>query len=321
MIERWLIAVLCIFSLVSIPSTARADTTSVNAPGWTWHNMTAYDDPSLTNSTGLAGGPSADGAYTFHGTGVILYGVTGPYVSVDGRRHRTGSVRLSIDGQTKTEVSMLHDDFDAGVNVTSVTGLPNASHDIKIEPIGGWVILTAIEVVSGDAPKAADVPDAKDGVGEKLKLGDIPTGYYRIVPATATAQTIDVKDFKTDDGTQIQLYTGNTSIKQPNQWFLFKMLTPGHYSVSPVSDATEMLSLMPGTEPHFPTNIWRNVHTDSQVWLLVPEMNGTWRLSPSYRPALCLTAGAGYSNLAAVDSEPWGNFSSQFWIITPEMPR
>jgi len=317
MLKRVIIAVLLsgLFAAAAAASSERL--VPVADPGWTWTAAVTYDNSALSPSACMACGPESAGSYSTSGTGFVVLGLTGPYASVGGHRRRMGKIRLSIDGQVKTEVSMSHTSFDADVNVTSVTGLPAGKHDIKIEALDGWVIVSGVKVVN-DA--AADKTPADDP-SQAVALGDIPPGVYRLVPITAPLLTLDVKDFKTDDGTGIQLWTGNTSVAQNNQWFHVTRVSHGHYQVCPIADTGELLSIMPGSTTNRATHIWRDVKNDAQVWLLNPQEGGSWRLIPASDPTYALTSAGGTSNGVGVDSEPWAGYPTQLWRITDQMPR
>jgi len=309
-------------SVLSAPASAAAEhTVPVTDPGWNWIATAPYDNSALSATACLACGPQSSGSYTAEGSGFIILGVTGPYALVDGHKRRMGKIRLSIDGQVKTEVSMAHGQFDPDVDVTSVTGLPGGKHQIKIDAVDGWVVVAGVRVISADSTVSADKAPSTADAPKSLLRGDIPQGVYRIVPTTAPLLALDVKDFKTDDGTGIQLWTGNTSIRQPNQWLQFTRISQGHYHISPTSDTIELLSLMPGTTSNRATHIWRDMELDAQVWLLVPQGYGMWRLSPQSEPTLALTCGMGTNDGIAVDSEPWAGYQTQMWRITDQMPR
>jgi hypothetical protein len=280
--------------------------------------MSACNDPAMSGSAAMAGGPSTDGTIPFHGGGVIVYGLTGATVQVDGHRHRIGSVRVSIDGQVRTMASMQRSDTEPDTDVTSVTGLPDGDHTLKIEPVGGWIAVNSIKVLPGATPTPSDKPAASAKPDDGPTLGDVPDGYYRLVPVNAPTMTLDVKDNKTFDGTPMQLWTGNTSIKQPNQWFYFTQVSSGHCRITPVSEPGESMSALPGGG----VALWHDAGNDAQLWLLIPLANGEWRLSPASQPDLALSLTAGRTdNGAPITAQTWNVYGMDRWRITDQMPR
>src|SRR5580704_11828638 len=81
--------------------------------GWIWSGMSEYDDPAIASGKGRAGGPDSYAAYTISGTSVSIAMMQAPSISVDGRSHRMGKVKISIDGSTKA-VARLYSDVASG---------------------------------------------------------------------------------------------------------------------------------------------------------------------------------------------------------------
>jgi len=156
------------FGLLSATSTVRADVVQPASSaghasivddadsGWTWSSMAAYSDIGLAKGSGHAGGPGAYGVYTFNGTGVDIFVMRGSTVNIDGRTHRIGKLKVSIDGHEKAEVALSAAAADYNVSAFNVSGLPSKLHVLEIEPESGWAIIDYIKVSSDDDP--ADSP-------------------------------------------------------------------------------------------------------------------------------------------------------------------
>lgn len=124
--------------------TALADT----APGWVWSGMEQVDAPASPHGgTAHAGGPGSYGAYTFSGTGVDVYAMLGPVIEADGRTHRMGKLKVSIDGSLKADPSLFRpQDNDADLDAFTINGLNPGNHVLQVEPDGGWAAVEYIQV-------------------------------------------------------------------------------------------------------------------------------------------------------------------------------
>jgi len=107
----------------SLPTgAAKVSTVDDGEAGWIWNAMVAVDDSSFEGGTAHAGGPGSYGAYTFHGTGGDVTGMTGPFITVDGRSHKMGRIKFSLDGKSVGALSVSTPDTQYGINLLHVVG-------------------------------------------------------------------------------------------------------------------------------------------------------------------------------------------------------
>jgi len=149
--------------LLSMPMTALANGASLDQTaaakiddgnsGWTWSGMNSVSDPGYTGGAAHAGGIGTFGIYTFQGTRIQVYTMSGPAVVVNGRPHKMGKLRVSIDGKIKSTVSLLQTDQSFEVQACDIPGLSDGNHVLQVEPVGGWVVVDEIRVFgkSGNA--------------------------------------------------------------------------------------------------------------------------------------------------------------------------
>jgi len=168
------------------PTTESAPTSVIDdsAGAWMWHGMAAYDDVNLHGGSGHAGGSGSFGAYTFTGTGIDIFCVAGQSISVDGRAHKIGSVKVSIDGSLKAEARLYHPGDEYEVDAYSVSDLSPGVHVLQVEPDGGWV---GVDYIALRQPAPAEggtpVESSKAGNGpssnEQPQTGNVPTAVQR----------------------------------------------------------------------------------------------------------------------------------------------
>jgi hypothetical protein len=136
--------------------------------GWTWSGMVPYSNVGLAKSTGHAGGPGSYGVYTFDGTGIDIVVMRAPSVNVDGRSHKMGKLKISIDGHLKAEVSASSTDDDFNFSAYSVDGLPSKYHVVQLEPDAGWAVVDYIRVRNGSEGTGASPADPSNGLPSVL---------------------------------------------------------------------------------------------------------------------------------------------------------
>jgi len=174
--------------------------TDTNAPGWVWNGMDTYEDSQLSRGAGKAGG-SGFGAYTFNGTGIAVYVMKAPNVTIDGRVHKMGRLRVLIDGNLKAAVAVSSTDTQYGYRAFTADGLSTGNHVLQLEPDAGWVVIDGIRVIGG-----VDTPDAQPGdpnspTGSKATKGGQPQQilfYGKTQPLVTENQVIfssNVKGF------------------------------------------------------------------------------------------------------------------------------
>lgn len=292
------------------PAPAPATTPTnvgVNDPGWTWSGMSEYDDPEIPSGQGRAGGPGTSGTYSFTGTAVSIFVLRCPVVAVGGRQHRTGSLRISIDGRPQHVISVSSSDSECNVDACDVTELANTLHVLQLEPVDGWAIVCGIKI----GGQSDTTPT------QKLVGASIPDGEYRIFPTSAPTQTLDVVDRATTDGTLLQIWVQTTTYQQENQWFHITQTGPGLYSIHPLNAPTEAISVFrtPGA-PQATTGIWNDVSNPAQTWIMAVVAPATYRLSPEIDQNLALTVSGGMmANGTKVICKPWADGSDQQWQI------
>lgn len=119
------------------------------SPGWVWTGMSATSNPDFSNGAAHAGGIGASGSITFAGTGVEVYSMTGPSISVDGKAHKMGTLNVSIDGEPSSKMPLGGRDLIYGVSAAKITGLRNGNHVLQVTATGGWIAVDRV-VISGE---------------------------------------------------------------------------------------------------------------------------------------------------------------------------
>jgi len=143
---------------VSSVPTSPAGITIVDdsAPGWVWNDMLAYSDPTFRGGGGHAGGPGADGTYTFHGTSVEIFGLAGPSLDMKGRLHKLGRVKITLDGEALDSVPDAPKTASPTVEkLVELSGLTEGDHVLQVEPESGWIAIDYLKVTDPAALAAA----------------------------------------------------------------------------------------------------------------------------------------------------------------------
>jgi len=151
------------FAVQADIASPSAPAASSQALGWTWSGMVDYPNQLIANGAGHAGGPGSFGALTFQGASVDVYCVKGPTVTVDQRAHRTGKVKITLDGQEKDTVLLSDRDTNFGVKVYSASSLSDGIHVLQVEPVGGWAIVDHVDVHAKPAPASAEARASVNG--------------------------------------------------------------------------------------------------------------------------------------------------------------
>jgi len=294
------------------PAVSSSVVDDANA-GWTWSGFVEYDDSQLHGGTAHAGGPGNYAVYTFTGTSVDVIVMKGPSITIDGRHHRVGSMQVSIDGHLKGDESLRSDSPDYNVDGFSASGLSSGIHVLKIDPQDGWVVVDYIRVHTGDS---SDDPGKLDD--KAVPAGPpviIPEGNYRIYPRLSSTSTLDDKDWKTDNGTPLQIWKNGDH--QKNQWFHLTPLGHGKYwMATEQSPNRAMTMLAPNADGSLPVGIWDFTEHPAQIWLITQTDDGWCRLSPSNAKSLALTVSRGSTNDGTPTlCEPWRTDASQEWAI------
>jgi len=131
-------------------------------PGWTWSSEKETADPSLHGGSAHALPSGAVCSYTFNGTGVDVFTTQLPAAVVDGRSHKVGMLRISIDGALQSQISQYATSTTYDYKAFGITGLPAHNHVIQVEATGGWGVIDYLKIHTSetDSVKMADVPRA-----------------------------------------------------------------------------------------------------------------------------------------------------------------
>jgi len=163
--------------------------------------MDSVEDSSFQGGSGHAGGPGSYGAYTFTGTGVDVYAKSGASIDVDGRRHKIGSLKVSIDGNVKADTRLYRTDGDDDINAFTISGLPPGNHVLQVEPDGGWVAIDYITVRGGSTSVVSSDPASPTSSSDKpddpsTSFGpspsDVPDGKTICILANANKMFVTV---------------------------------------------------------------------------------------------------------------------------------
>ena len=175
-------------ALLEVPSAPTApiivDTTM---PGWTWSGMQPSDDDGQTGR-GYAGGPGSYAVYSFTGTGIDVVVMRGPTVQVDGRRHKLGSLKVSIDGHLKALKPLSQTTVEDNATAFSASGLPAGLHVLELEPDAGWIVVESLKIYKGQIPDGDPTvsPDKPKGAGSPsipALSSPINGGFEQVNPA------------------------------------------------------------------------------------------------------------------------------------------
>ena len=225
--------------------------------GWTWSRMAAYADVDLVKGTGHAGGPGAYGIFTFDGTGVDVYAMRASTVAVDGRPHKVGKLKISIDGHLKAEVALSGSGSASTVDVYGVSGLPSKIHVLEVEPEGGWAVVdyikvnaaaSALDVGKGNGSTADpsvlfsskitplsavssvearnNVVGFNDNIGPELQIGDLPADWG-FAPIHAHSGSSAIRYSGSSTGARAFCYMYAYAVKIPvaaNTWLSYWIL-------------------------------------------------------------------------------------------------
>jgi len=166
----------------STPAADAGVIVDTSARGWIWHGMSVVDDPGFHGGSGYAGGSGTYAAYSFQGTSVAVYTMRGYAVTVDGRAHKMGSVKVKIDGQEKADVALNAGDSHFGYLAYTIGGLENKIHVVELDADGGWVAVDYLKVGAG-----VDAPDIGMGVRRAQDRGVKLVAELEVVVIAAAA--------------------------------------------------------------------------------------------------------------------------------------
>jgi len=133
-----------------------------NAPGWMWSGSQEYSDPLLYGGNAHLCGPGGYGAYTFDGVGIGVCVYQARYAEVDGRQHKIGRLKVSIDGIVNSVISESAAAAQYNVELVKLGGLKPGIHVLQVEAEGGWVVVDYVKIVPPPtlSTRSTDVDDA-----------------------------------------------------------------------------------------------------------------------------------------------------------------
>jgi len=282
-------------------------------PGWIWNGMTQLDDPSFAGGGAHAGGPGTYGAYTFHGTTIDVTGMTGQSLTVDGRVHKIGRAKFSLDGKPIGTVSAIKSDTQYGANLIHVAGLTDANHVLQIEPDGGWIAVDAIAVTqsAGDAPSISTT-DADKGPAPILSAGS-----YRISLRMDQSKYLSAHDAYPVDGTTGEIY--HFADERQQVWTL-QPLDGGLYRISPSTQPDQALSVLPTyvKSTGYAVGTWHYTGNIHQQWIIAPTTGGYFRIISAAEPANVVELmWSRNEDGADVIEFQWHGSDSQEWAFRP----
>ncbi len=257
-------------------------------PGWIWTGMVEYQDPGLHGGTAHAGGPGRSCAYTFSGTGVEVFGMKGPTVTVDGRAHRMGSVNVFIDGKLKGTSSERASDSVYDCTVARITGLSDGNHVLQVEPEGGWMVIDYIAVMHASSEDTAASGSAQVLGGEAVLKRTSSSAQSNGSGVKSVATTTETKSSQGSRQTAPVQYKG--------------LLKEGSYLVSPKSATSMFLSPAGGSTDNGTGLV---IQSEQTVWRVTPVGDDQYRVSPLSAPDSALTIVARNSNQDRTPAVIW----------------
>lgn len=137
--------------------TAGTNASTDTIAGWTWSGMTPYGVSAGADDAPHVGGPGSYGVYTFHGNGIQVYGMKCADVTVDGKSHKVGRVKISIDGKEQSTINLAATSANPNAKIIGISTLTDGNHVLQVDPVDGWVVINSAKVVNIPlSPVAAD---------------------------------------------------------------------------------------------------------------------------------------------------------------------
>jgi len=152
------------------------------AAGWIWRGMEEVSDPESYGGGHHAGGMGAYCSYTFHGVGVDVLALTGPLVAVDGRGHKLGRAKISIDGKVMTSAGLQNQASNHSSILYSVKDLTDDNHVVEIETELGWIDIDCIHVYDKKKAELHSIVPHKIAPSNFIvnKLNDLVLDNYNV---------------------------------------------------------------------------------------------------------------------------------------------
>lgn len=230
--------------------------------------MVELNDNYMYKGSGHVGGPGAYGDYTFSGTGVQVYGISAPTITVDGRSHAMGSASVWIDGKEVGTNSVFSKDTAYRFTVIKIDGFPEGTHILHIEPMGGWIDIDYLKTLHTPVP----LPEAQAAPGSDL--GPV----YRLIPRNAQRFCLSPGRDGSLNGASLVLVQVS---QDPRQFWHMKSLGGNLDELTPVEDPTLALWIVPPspTSQTFQALVAPFINRPNQQLLLTPIADGWCKIA------------------------------------------
>lgn len=281
--------------------------------GWIWSGMAVSDDPEMHGGGAHAGGSGAYGVYTFHGTGIEVYGIACQTITVDGRSHKMGHVKISLDGKPVGGLDTSRPGPVYDFNLFSTAGLADANHVLQIESTGGWIVVDYIKVMSKDAESETEVVN---------QLGaPIRAGYYRIFPRLDSTMSLSTDTTRPVDGSIVEI--DHRSRDHVQVWKLIPV-SSDRYRLTPLGARAQGLTLLSEIVSDYAgaqTGTWHYGSLPAAQWYIEPTKDGFYRISPAIDPSRALDVDHGaMKDGSNVIGYGWHGGENQQWGLAPVTP-
>lgn len=289
------------------PVEAAAAIIDDTASGWTSAGMSQIAGDQFHGGTAFAGGPPAEAVYTFMGTGVKVFGLSGKQIVVDRHRRAIGSAIVSLDGKPVKTISLSSPQTTYGTVIYEVSDLAEGNHVLSVKAADGWIAIDYLSVV--------DVPSSTPAAGAAADDGGKD---YTISSPHAPGMYMAPRDGVAANGSLVAVYLPTTMAA--TMWHmtavgngLFKITlkkaptlaltaTDLHLAASPMGQP--ILAIYTGA--------------GNQQWRLVSTPLGGYRVCPASRADLNLTLyNSGKSDGTVCDMFSDSHSDIQAWTFTP----
>jgi len=202
------------------------------APGWIWTQGEEIENSLLYGGSAHTLPPGSQGVYSFSGTGVKIYTMAGPAVSIGDYSHRLGNLDVYIDGTLQKSCPQEKASTVYGYLALDATGLANRNHVLELRAKGGWAVIDDIKIET----TASNGPDSSTNV---------PDGY--------TDVTFQIDNCYPTNGQRV-IVLGN--IPPLGNWQADHGLTLTYAGNSPVPSWTARVRLPAGIAIQYKYGIW-----------------------------------------------------------------
>lgn len=302
-------------------------------PGWIYNGMSSFEQPELKNGSAHAGGPGTYAAFTFNGTDVELYGITGSAIKVDEHIRRLGMVKVSIDGKPVAGANLHSKDINFNYNFATICKLPKGNHVLQIEPESGWIVIDYIKVSSSDdSLKVNDVQKSEQKTNGQQKSNQpsgsknqtdlfvntsvIPDGDYYLISQVADEKYLESVNAGTDNNTHLDMSSFDQSHMQT--WHVTR-LNNGCYRITSAVNPNAAITFTPSTNGNMQPTLWYFQGYRSQLLSIVLKKFSYYAIEmPNDAKETCLDAtSSAWQDGAIVACKPYADEKSQVWKFVP----